>query len=538
MHMYRTNSGDTFNPSGCREIGGGGEGKIYEHPFSNNHVIKIYHKARRPSYASHLTRLFTLGPEFVKPEQIYYDHLGNVAGFSMAYVDFNQHWLFNNLFNKGFCNNNGIDHNFKVLVLENMRKAIEGLHAKKVIIGDLNQYNIFVSRTGNVLFVDVDSYASDLHPHSGVLLEEIRDWTTNTLSPQSDSWSFDILAFWAITFCHPFKWVVPGNAETLEMRIRACKSFLSNIPGIRIPPIYIPPPAEAKKQFVEIFQGRRYMVNVSGKHVPVAIIPKQPLISASVSIRELYNHVTAINCAGSFIAVKNNTGWHLVDTSISKITREIRMMDSNCEQLYPSCIADKYCWIEGDKLVGSSGFYYNLRRPVLYYTDGQLVVFEYGIDKQINFNIQNQLGSLDYTTTEVFLKSIVVRGAPIQNFGAKRFLNAPNANQYMLLPLPDKTKNAYYFRTWYAAEYTERNRTKYILIGPKNQKIELDYLPFFTVKNNMVFVPADGQIDVYQDGYMISNLDVPVCTKDSSLYDSPAGILLLENNTLYLLNTK
>jgi hypothetical protein len=69
-------------------------------------------------------------------------------------------------------------------------------------------------------------------------------------------------------------------------------------------------------------------------------------------------------------------------------------------------------------------------------------------------------------------------------------------------------------------------------------QLSFDYLPRFSAMGKMLFVPKDGEIDVYADMTLATTLDVPNCTRDSRLYVTNSGILLLENNTLYLLNTK
>lgn len=76
------------------------------------------------------------------------------------------------------------------------------------------------------------------------------------------------------------------------------------------------------------------------------------------------------------------------------------------------------------------------------------------------------------------------------------------------------------------------------MICSKSGSMDLDYLPFFTVKQGMVFVPDHGHIAVYKDHSLLMTLDATVCTRDSKLFTTNSGIILLENNTLYLLNTK
>lgn len=533
--MLKTKIGKEIDLTRCREIAAGGEGKIFEHPTAKKKVVKLYHQLRPATFAAHLELLATLGTEFVRPGEVLYIN-GQVAGFEMNYVNFNDYWLFNNLFNKGFCNSNGVDSNFKNGVLVQLRSSLESLHAAGIVVGDLNQYNLFVSKAGKILFVDVDSYASKLQPHSGVLLDEIRDWTTQAINAQTDTWAYDILVFWTLTFCHPFKWVVPGNTETIEQRVRTGKSFLSKITGMKVPVLYQPPVGDLLKQFQDIFSGRRYFISITGAHIPVPVQVTQAVSSSSVMVRELYRNVMAVNSAFLYIAIQSAGRWKLVETAIAKVTREIK--DMQCDELYPSATMD-YAWRNGDTLHAVNGFSQNFAQPKFYFSNGFLAVFDYSTDQQWNFDIMKQIGSLDCTYTPVFTKSIIVRDSPIQNFGGSKYLNIPMQNRYTLVSVPFGIKNAVYYNGYIAIEYTNKRTTQYrIKLAVSDIGIDLDYLPWFTVKDGLVFLPDDGHIKVLKDFSMITSMDVPGCTRDSKLYVTASGILMLESNTLYLLNTK
>lgn len=538
--MLKNKKGKQFDFSKAREIAAGGEGRILEHPTDLKKVVKIYHAPRPQEFAYHLEILSGFGDQFVKPQEIYYDGRGRVAGFDMAYVNFNEYFLFNNLFNKGFCIQHGIDKKFKIAVLSDMRRAVEEIHAKDVVVGDLNQYNLFFSKAGKCLFVDVDSYASHANHHTGVLLDDIRDWTTLDINKSTDSWAYDVLSFWATTFCHPFKWVVPGNTETLEQRVKAGKSFLKKIAGMKIPALYEPPVGKLADQFTEIFSGRRYMVNIDGAGYAAApAVVVKAVSSKSLEIREIMTGVVKINACRTKVAVRTDK-WQLLETAVHKITRVLETVD--CDELYPS--DERYAILKKNILLEQKqNSWHSFSKPVYYYSAGQLAVFDYGQDIQYNFDIANQFYGIAYSTSVIYTKSVLVRDTPIQNFGGKKFLNLPNKTSSMLIEVPMGTKNAYYSGSMVAFEHKERSRVHFIVqdtsgMGARYPFIELDYLPHFTTKEDIVFIPESGFIDVYIKFGHVSKIDCAVCTRDSKLYNTDAGILLLENGTLYLLNTK
>lgn len=525
----------TFDRKKAREIASGGEGTIYEHPTDKNKVAKMYHQPRPATFAKHLMDLMIKDPEFVTPDEIcFVDKTDQVAGFSMRYVNFNKYWLFNNLFNKGFCTANGIDKAFKITLLGKLRDAIERLHKKGVIVGDLNQFNIFVSGKGDLLFVDVDSFASKTWKHSGVLLDDIRDWTTQEINEQTDAWAYDILSFWATTYCHPFKWVVPGNKETLEQRVRNGKSILKPIPGVKIPPLYDPPDIDIKKQFTEIFGGRRYMVSFKGQYVSAPLVVMQNIASQSLTIRELFKNVKRVHACRTQVAVETDI-WSLVETGTPKVTRVTHT--GKYDQLFPSY--NMFAYVKGNVLYDSKGKPRNFAQPEFYYNDGYLSVLDYATDMMWNMNINAQLSGIECTFTPTFAKSITIRDTPIQNFGGQKYLNIPVRAAYTMMQVPLGTKNAYYNRQWAAIEYKEKSKVLYMLKNALNkEEVDLDYLPYFTVNKDMILLPDNGHIAVLKDGAIITNLDCGMCTRDSKLYATDSGILLLENGNLYLLNTK
>lgn len=526
----------------AKQIAAGGEGVIYEHPKIKNKVIKVYHTPRPLKYKDHLETLSAL-PEnlYVIPKDIYHDK--QVLGFSMDYVNFNDYWLFNNLFNKGFCTANSITKDFKIGVIQELKKAVEFLHAERVHVGDLNQYNIFVSKNGKVLFVDVDSFQTQAVPHSGVLLDDVRDWTTAAIDSKSDSWAFDILAFWATTYCHPFKWVVPGNKESIELRVKTNKSFLSKIAGIKIPPLYEPPVGEPLKQFKDIFGGRRFMVDFGAAHMPIPVVIKQQVSSQSLSIRVLFEDVTEVYSATDRISVKSKGIWFLVETALAKVARTLTMFDTKApyyvrpDVIYPA--KNNFVNLYGNSLHGGINTSKQLFiQPEYYFNDGSLSILDYATDIQWNFDLNMQMAGISKTQTSVFAKSVTYRSSPIQNFGKQKFLNIPVGNSYQLIQLPDGTKDAVYVDGRYAVEYKLKNKVLYTLQAGRHF-IGLDYLPYFATKGDTIFLPDDGFIAVYNStGDTGIQLDCSMCTRSSRLYGTTSGILLLENNILYLLNTK
>ena len=528
------NQNQQIDESKLKQIAAGGEGVIYEY---GKKVLKVYHTPRPTKFENHLKSLGNLDKRFVKPQQIWYTNTGLVGGFEMDYVDFNKYLLFNNLFNKGFCTTNGIDKKLKIKILESLKDAMEYAHTQGIVIGDCNMYNIFVKKDGSVLFCDVDSFATQHQPHSGVLLDEIRDWTTTNIDKNTDTWAFNILSFWATTYVHPFKWVCPGNTETLEQRVRQSKSILSKISGVKIPALYEVPDPIVVPQYEENFKGRRYYVDFNGVQTTNLVVNKT-ISSTSLNIRELFINVKKVRCTDSQCAILTDK-WILLDTRYQGITTQVKLID--CDELFPG--NKEFLYLKGDILYTSKGekvqqfnnYYYH-------FNNGSLMIVDYDRDNQHVYKIDNQMVGVESRITPVFAKSILFNGCPIQNFGKKKYLNIPVNGIGILLETWEGTKTALYGgNTYVVTESVEKNRVKFTLFRASTYKleagVELDYLPHFCVKGDVLFLPDDNYIGVYKDFTMISKLDVN-STRDSQLFTTNSGILMLENQSLYLLNTK
>lgn len=547
--MYKTKNGPV-DLKHAKEIAAGGEGRILEHPSSKNKVVKIYHTARPAGFAKHLEALATLPKEFIKPIDIYYDSIGNVAGFDMAYVKLSDYWLFNNLFNKGFCNTNNIDNAFKVKVLEQLKESLIELHGLGLVVGDLNQYNLFFGKKGDLLFADVDSFQSQYNKHSGVLLDDIRDWTTPQINVSTDTYAFDILAFWASSFVHPFKWVAPGNNETMEQRVRNNKSILSSIAGIKIPPLYVAPTGYLLDQFKQVFGGRRFFIDFKGAVASVSTVIKQQVSSSSMNIREIMTEVLQVYASDRYITVKDKKGWNLIETMTLGVTRNTyHTDDADLIAVYP-CMDGWGAMSKNNQVILPDGKKLDFRDASFYYHNGSLAVLDYGTDVLYNFQLMaGKVVGINYSTIPVFAKSIIFRTVPIQNFGSAQYLNIAFDRSYKMVNTGKGIKDAFYCNDYYAGEFKLKTKTVYKIRNASSQKaheISLDYMPHFAVKTvkmdrllyDLIFVPNNGCIDVYKDFQLIQSMAVSNCTQDSQLYVTNAGILMLENKTLYLLNTK
>lgn len=505
-------------------IASGGGGKIFD--IGNNLVLKYFHIPESSVFEDHLESLKQLPNNFIKPVEIYKTGK-KIVGYSMPFVDFNKYFLFNNLFNKNFCKNNKIDLNFKIQLLKSIKKDMEDLHSKNIVIGDHNQYNSFFNLKGEYVFVDTDSYQTSFQKHSGVLLEDIQDFL-NPISFQSDMWSFSILSFWAMSHIHPFKWVLPGNKDTLEQRVRLKESIL-NKTGIIIPPIYEKPSLTMEPQFKEIFNGRRFFLDFDNNSSVINIQIPSIVNSISMNIMHMMKDVYSIEGNSDFLIVKSNE-YHLLKLNQK---RSFSLMNSSKQRLVTNFEGKT---VEIDENVVDTIFVKENRN---FYFNNSLVSVS-SEDELFCFDLNLQMAGLFYSKQNTISKSIILRDSLIQDFGAQKYVIKPNKSASLLVPVKFTTKNAYLNGDYIMIEYLEKNKTKYSLINVNTKtEIDLPYYAYFCQIGANIAIPNDGKIDIINEkGSLIASLDINICTKTSKILNTTSGIVMLENNNLYLLNTK
>lgn len=520
-----------LDTSSLKELASGGEGTVYMY---GTKVLKIYHTPRKKEFENHLKSLSTLGKRFVKPETIWYTTQGLVAGFEMEFVDFNKNFIFHNLTKKSFCLNQNMDSKFKIQVLKNLREAIEECHSKDIVIGDLNQYNFFVTSQADIIYVDVDSFSTKDHQHSSILLDDIRDWTTTTIGKMTDIWAYSILSFWIFTYVHPFKFVCPSNSDSLESRVRKSLSILSNLTGTVIPKAYEKLPDMLETQFKDIFRGRRFFIDFNNVQMQVnAVVKIANIVSQALNIKELYTGVRSVLITDKYISVNLNGESKLIDTRNKGSV--IEMVTMACDILYPSNNANNALQIQ-DKIFDVRNKEYPLKSLVFYY-NGSLISIDY--ESLDVYDISSQLAGIYKSSTPVFGKSFIKMDNLVQNMSGKKFLVLPVGTSFQLFEIDLQTKNVFSDGNYAILEIVNKGQVRFMLQHLKTKKrYEMDYYAYFASKGDVVFYPDDKLIHVIKDGSIIASLDCDICTRESKLYQTDSGILLLESGTLYLLNTK
>lgn len=543
--MLKSSTGKTVDPIKLKEIAAGGEGRVLE--YSSTEVLKVYHTPRPKAFENHLKSLMSLSKLFISPNDVWYDNT-KVAGFTMPYVDLNSYKIFSDLFNKSFCSTHKLTLQFKVSLLTKLKAGLDELHSKGIVVGDLNQYNIFFNFKGDLLFVDVDSFQTSTQPHNGVLLDDIRDWVNPAISDKTDTWSFNILSFWSTTYCHPFRWVVKGNTESLEARVKQGKSLLTSIPNVIIPKVYEPLDNDSNFQFKEIFEKHhRYPVSIGTVVQPITMQIQVPTIAGDLNILELVSEVYGVYATETMLVTLRSDKWVVYNVQRPGLVPQVQEFSTDeYIGVYPGKTLGHFALLTKDyRLITPKLPKYSMQfhdKCIFQYVStsmgSSLIVIDPYKDLQYIFDIESQYGNIGFSTNPIFYKSVVQREALIQNFGAKTYINSALQSNYFMLPVPQGVKNAHVVDRHVMVERKDRAKVVYEVYAEGKLKISYDSFAHFCKKGTMLFLPNDGLIEAFTDSGVSTRFNLAECTKDSRLFSTGAGIVMLEANKVYLLNTK
>lgn len=134
----------------------GGEGYIYE--FGND-ILKIYKPcvdiaAKEKKVAMLIDK--PLPKEAIKPITAVYDNNNKFIGYIMPKAVGEEVRV---LTSKKYLKANGITTKDILEILVKIQDTVRDIHSAGVCIGDLNDQNILFDKTGNVYFIDCDSWS-------------------------------------------------------------------------------------------------------------------------------------------------------------------------------------------------------------------------------------------------------------------------------------------------------------------------------------------------------------------------------------------
>lgn len=245
-----------------RELARGGEGIVCLVEGRPDIVAKLYldkalKKHDKANKIIAMCKLFdkNIAKFSALPQRVLYDNRGRVAGFLMEKINgFEEIHKLYNISNKrkyfSFA-----DWGFMVHAAKNLACAIETLHSKDIVIGDLNQGNILVDNQAMIKLIDCDSYQVEYNGKCYLCEVGVPEYTSPELQGQSfagihrtknhDAFGLAVMIFKIIMFGkHPYSGV--GAPSEIENAIQ--QGYYSFASGT-----LQPPPGSAQSYYFQIF---------------------------------------------------------------------------------------------------------------------------------------------------------------------------------------------------------------------------------------------------------------------------------------------
>lgn len=562
-HTLTTNNGKTLILYDKNEINRGGEGRIISIDNNKDVVAKIYHKIDKAISIDKFNSLTILDKTvFVVPEELLYRDKLNV-GFTMQYIG-KDYFPLSTFFGKNFCIKNNIYNDVKKNAAKNIAKAITNAHSHGITIGDLNQYNILVNLKGDIKIIDTDSFATSSEPHSGVLLDEIRDYLYNGIVNQnSDFFAFSVLVFYMLTYTHPFKGIHKKYKKISDRMIHKIPIFL-NDPDLKVPKCYSNiADLDLMKMFENLYlKGDRFLLmldNLNLKQAPIATVSiSNTITEKNIIITPVINNVKVIdvkfNQEQGYIktekeiiiySARNRTYLSRKHVIKSNDFENIFIGNSNIllrknTQLYHYKNENNITEIKNFKIEKDSIFVQ--KENILIIIKGD-IMFRIFIDEIIN-------NSVKLEREEIFGKGFSTATGLVQNSGGVKRIFYNTGKNISSQKIDKNIKALIQYENVGLVQFIDNEvvENRYFKISGNNLELSVNKKEAFTGfafmpgerGDGFILEPVDDAIKFIrtQDFNEVSKIECSYINEHTNLFYSKSGIIAQEENSVFLINKK
>ncbi|MDF1547043.1 MAG: hypothetical protein P1P88_04430 [Bacteroidales bacterium] len=560
--LVKTSGGKSFYIDDKNEIQRGGEGRILLLPSEKDKVAKIYHPGIKPISEARFNQLQKLDKElFLKPIDLILLK-SEIIGFVMEYAGSN-YFPISSLFNRSFCLRNAIIDDYKTKIANKLIEAVKQAHFNGFVIGDLNQYNVLADLKGNLKLIDIDSYETPGNKHTGVLLDDIRDYYyKGIVSMNSDYFALSVILFYLFTYTHPFKGIHQKYKTLADRMIHQIPVFVDD-PLLTVPKCYeAVENKEVQTEFEQIYiNGERFLFSVKGT-TRIATVPKPVLIAKHqedhILINVIFQNSTIINVrfnhhlgyietSEKFIIFSaRDKGYLSKKNELSKadyhtlyLGNETIIAQKN-NQLFHITDNNKVVEITNFKLPENS-YTYQLENVLIVVGQGQM--FWLYLDEVLNHSIRNK-------RIEVFTEALSHHNGLIQNTGGVQRMFYHTGKDLATVKLPKKVKQLFQKGNTGIIQYIENDQliNQYFRIDGLNFQLmpikpdnllEFGLMPgentdgfIFEPEDNMLLIRRINNIEI------VSEIKCSKISRQSTLMYTKAGIIVWEQDKVFLLNQK
>jgi serine/threonine protein kinase len=556
----KTQSGKSLSINDSNEIQRGGEGRIILLPAKSGLVAKLYLSGVKGLNEEKFRLLQLLDKQmFVAPIDLLFIN-GEIVGYTMEYAGAGFFPL-SALLNHSFIVRNGLSEQFRHTIARKLAEAVKSAHASGFIIGDLNQYNILLNLNGDVKFIDTDSYETANHKHTGVLLDDIRDYYyQGNVNANSDYFALSVLVFSILTFVHPFKGIHHKYKTLAERMVYKLPVFIDD-PLLKVPKCYHQVHDKGLSNVFERFylNGERFMFELNGLQLNNLVQKPQQtnkVIDGEVKIQLLANNKKIrnvfFNMKYGFIETdKTIFLYKAIAKGQLKIIAELEKTEF--DEVF---IGNRNVIARKDErlyIVAESGIAKEIQnfklssQSLISQLDSILVVIVPGqmywvyLDEVFNNNIRNK-------RIEAYTEAFSVHSGLVQNSGGIQRIFYNTGKDIASVKASKSIKKIYQSGNTGLIQYVENNMTvnRYFKVTGLDMDLsaettdtmmEYGFMPTGK-ENGFIFEPGDNKIVIRQTfGFQV--VSEFICNKVSfqtPLFYNQSGIVAWDLENVYLIN--
>ena len=560
---YKTNKGTTYTINPDKEINRGGEGKIMLVENNPDIVAKIFHTPKENDFEKRMQFMKQLDENiFIIPKDLLFLK-STFTGYTMQYLD-DDYFPISTIFSKNFCTRNKIDNIFKTQIIKKLHRAVENAHQNNIVLGDLNQFNILINMKGDLKIIDTDSFATPVNSHSGILLEEIRDYFYNGLiNKMSDYFAFSVIVFNLLTFVHPYKGI-HKRFKNLKDRMINRISIIESSPELKIPNFYNPiSDNKLETLFKKIFiGGERFLIPITNSKISTTIAkPKLKATKISnkdISVKHILENVnitsTYFNDSLGYVETSSlfmifsakNRGYLSLKYKINK--QDFDSIFIGNENIILRKAHKLYHYKNEQEIIEIQNFYFG-KNARLVQKENILIIFEKDkmfrlfIDEIFNSSIKSQ-------RVEVFGKSFRIKTGLIQNNGSVKRIFYNSGKTLSVVKTDKNIKAINQIKNAGIMQYIEYNKivTDFFVIKENkivfagNNSLEISDFCYMqqSKTNGLILYPNNKFITMIrtEDFAVISEMKCEIINSRTILNYTKSGIIASDKNNLFLINSK
>ncbi|MEN8119349.1 MAG: RIO1 family regulatory kinase/ATPase [Bacteroidota bacterium] len=558
-----THTGKSLYLKDENEIHRGGEGRILLIDSQKGKVAKVYHKGIKSITEERFNVLMKLDKSlFLTPQELLLQN-GVVIGYTMVFAG-SAYFPLSSCFSKNFCLRLKMNSKTKKKIAHKLIEAVKTAHKHNIIIGDLNQYNVLVNEQGEIKLIDTDSYKTPGYVHSGLLLDEIRDYLyQGIVSKNSDYFALSVLLFYLYTYTHPFKGIHQKIKKLADRMIYKIPVF-ANDPLLKVPKCYQALQDKTlQNDFNRLYvNGERFILSISGTGKIEAAKPKVTALKRfdekELIITPILQNENIINVRfGSAAGYIETDNQFIVYSAGNKayVNRRFIISKKEYDEIF---VTDRnvllkkndtlYHYKNNSDIIQLFNFHFQ-KDSILHQSENILMVigsnqmYKVYLDEIHNSSIANK-------RIEVFGPAFHHHNGLIQNSGGVQRIFYNTGKDIATIKAGKYTKMLYQKGSVGVIQSIENKKLSNYYFKIKGLKQEFSSMPveLFThfafmsteAHEGFIFEPADNKIRVLriQDFRVISEIQSNLISSQTGLHYTKSGIIAWEDNSVYLINKK